>query len=75
VGQSNNYTRGIDSSSIKEAAMSRRRIGITVIALVLFGAFMVNLFSGVHQSNKISQIGAALDGGDGSFSSAPAPRV
>jgi len=56
--------------------MSRRRIGITVIALVLVGAFIVNIFSGGTRSNKISQIGSALNGdGGGSYSSAPAPRV
>jgi hypothetical protein len=54
--------------------MSRRRIGITAIALVLFGAFIVNLFSGGTQSNKISQIGSALNDGGVTFDSAPAPR-
>lgn len=44
--------------------MSRRRIAITLVALVLFGAFIANVFGGSStRSNKISQIGSALDGG------------
>lgn len=49
--------------------MSRRRIAITLVALVLVGAFISNLFSR-STSNKISQIGSALDGG-GSSAEAP----
>ncbi|HYF64843.1 MAG TPA: DUF4349 domain-containing protein [Herpetosiphonaceae bacterium] len=45
--------------------MSRRRIAITLVALVLFGLFAKNLFT-KSTSNKISQIGAALDGGGAS---------